>query len=76
MTLLKVSVTPGIVTTTICSKDEISAGWPWGGVDWIFNQQWGTEFNLWSRYHFHSSPTTLEKSLCANITHSSRVFPH
>ena len=76
MTLLKVSATEGIVTTNICSRAEISAGSPWGGVDWISTRRRGTEFNLWSGYPSRSSPTMPGKSLCANITHSSRVFPH
>jgi len=76
ITVLKVSATPGIVTTRIGSRAEISAGCPWGGVHWISNRQQGTEFNLWSRYHSCSSPTMPGKLLCAKITHSSRVFPH
>jgi len=76
ITLLKVSATPGIVTTRIGSRAEISAGCPWGDVDWISNRQRGTEFNLWSRYHSRSSPTMPGKSLRAKSTHSSRVFLH
>jgi len=76
ITLLKVSATPGIVTTRIGSRAEISAGCLWGGVDLIFNRRWGTEFNLLSAYHSRSSPTMPGKSLCAKITHSLRVFPH
>jgi len=48
----------------------------WGGVVCISNRWQGTEFNLWSEYHSHSSPTMPGKSLCAKITHSSRLFPH
>jgi len=76
MTVVKVSATPGMVTTWIGSKADTSAGCPWGGVVWISNSWRGTEFNLWSGYHSHSSPTMLAKLLCAKITHSSRVFPH
>jgi hypothetical protein len=76
MTNLKVSATMSIVTTRIGSRVEISAGCPWGGVVWISNRRQGTEFNLWGRYHTHSSPTMPGKPLCAKITHSSRVFPH
>jgi len=55
MTVLKVSATPGIVTTMIDSSAYISAGCPWGDVVWISNRRRGTEFNLWSGYHsrFH-----------------------
>ena len=60
----------------IGSRAEISAGYVWGGVDWISNRQQGTEFNLWSGYHSHSLPRMLGKSFCAKITQSSRVFPH
>jgi len=73
---LKKSATPHIFTTRIGSRAEISAGSPWGGVDWISNRRWGTQFNLLSRYHSRSSPTMPGKSLCANITYSSRIFPH
>jgi len=38
ITLLNVSATPGIVTTRISLRAEISAGSPWGGVDWISNR--------------------------------------
>jgi len=76
ITLLKFSATPGIVTTRIGSRAEISAGCPWGRVDWISNRRWGTEFNLWSGYHTRSSPTMPGKWLSAKSTHSSRVFPH
>jgi len=76
MTVLEVSATPGIVTTEIGSWANISAGCPWGGVVCISNRQRGTEFNLWSSYHSRSSPTMLWQSLCAKITHSTRVFPH
>jgi len=76
MTLLKVSATPGIVTTRIGSRAEISAGSLWGGVDWISNRRQGTEFNHWSGYHSHSSLTMPGKSLCAKITHSATVFSH
>jgi len=76
ITLLNVSATTGIVTTKIGSSAEISTGCPWDDVDWIYNWRRGTEFNLWSGYHSPSSPTMPGKSLCAKITHLSRVFPH
>ena len=76
MTLLKVSATLGIVTTRICSTAEISAGSPWGEVDWISNRRRGTEFNLGRRYHYCCSPTLPRKLLYTNIAYSSRVFPH
>jgi len=76
MTVLKVTATPGIVTTKIGSRADISAGCPWGCVAWISNRRWSTEFNLCSWYHFHSSPTMPGESLSATITHSSPVFPH
>jgi len=76
MTVLKVSATPPIVTTKIGSWADISAGCLWGGVVCISNRRRGTEFNLWSGYHSRSSPTMPGKSLCAKITHSSRLFPH
>jgi len=66
----------GIVTTRIGSRVEIRAGCPWGGVDWISNRWQGTEFNLWSGYHYRSPPTMPGKSLCAKLTHSSMVSPH
>jgi len=74
--LLTVSATPGIVTTRIGSRAEISAGCRWGGVDWISIVRRGTELNLWSRYHSRFPPTLPGKSLCTKITHSPRVFPH
>jgi len=40
------------------------------------NRRRGTEFNHRSGYHYLSSPTFPGKSLCPQITHSSRVFPH
>jgi len=76
ITLLKVSAALGIVTARIGSRAEISAGWLWGGVDWISNRRRGTEFNLWSGYHSCASPTMPGNLLFAKITHSSRVFPH
>jgi len=72
--LMMVSATPGIVTTRIGSRAGFSAGFLWGGVDWISNRRRGTELNLWSRYHSCSSVTMPGKSLWTNITHSSRVF--
>jgi len=71
-----VFATPGIVTTTIGSCGNISAGCPWAGVVWISNRRPGTESNLLSGYHSHSSPTMPGKLLSAKMTHSSRVFPH
>jgi len=76
MTVLKVSATPGIVTTKIGSRAVTCARYQWGGVACIANRRRGTKCNLWSWYHSRSSPTMLGKSSCAKITHSSRVFPH
>jgi len=76
MTLLMVSATLDIVTTRIGSRADISAGCLWSGVDWICKGRQGTEFNLWSGYHFHCLLTMPGKLLCAKITHSSRVFSH
>jgi len=76
MTVLKLTATPGIVTTTIGSKPDTNAGFPWRCVVCISNRQWGTEFNLWSAYQSVSSQTMPGKMLCANVTYSSRVFPH
>jgi len=76
MTVLKVSATPGIVTTKIGSWADICAGCPWGGVVWISNWRRSTEYNLWSGYHSRSSPTMPGKLLSTKITHSLRVFPH
>jgi len=76
MIVLKVSATQGIVTIRIGSRADRSAGCPWGGVVWISNRRQGTEFNLWSGCHSHSSPTMLGKSSCSQLTHSLRVFLH
>jgi len=56
MTLLNVSATLGIVTTIIGSKADVSAGCPCGGIDWITNRRWSTEFCLRNGYHSRSSP--------------------
>ena len=76
MTLLNVSATPGIVTTRIGSRVDVSAGHPCGGVFWIYMRQRGTELCLRSGCHSRSSPIILGKSFCTIFTHLSRVFPH
>ena len=75
ITLLNVSAPPGIVTTMIGSKPDVSAGWPCSGADWIAEMQQGTEFCLHSGYHLCSSPIILGKLFCARLTHSQRVIP-
>ena len=57
MTVLKVSATPGIVTTKIGSWVDISAGCQCDRVVCISKWRRGTEFGLWSWYHSHSSLT-------------------
>jgi len=76
MTVLMVSATPSIVPTRIGIRTDTGAGCLWGGVIWISNRWQGTEINLWSGYHSRSSRTMLGKLMCAEITHSSMVFPH
>jgi len=76
MTLLIITATPGIVTTRIGSKSDVSAGCPWGWVDWILARQQGTPCCLRKRYHSRSSLILLGMWFCAIISHSSRVFPH
>jgi len=76
LTLLNVSASPGIVTTRIGSKADVSAACPCGGVDWISQRRWGTQFYLRYGYHSCSPPIILGNTFCARLTHSSSVFPH
>jgi len=76
MTRLNVSATPGIVTTRIGSKAEVSTGWSCGGGDWISERWQGAECCLHNRYHSRLSPMILAKWFCARLTHSSRVLAH
>ena len=76
MTLLYISATPGHVTTIIGSRADVSTGCPCVGVVWISMRQQGTECCLGNGYHFRSSKIIPEESLCAIVTHSSRLFLH
>jgi len=76
MTLLNISCTPGIVTTRICSRADVSAGCPCGWVVCISERGRGTEFCLHIGCHSRSSPIIPGKSFCAIFTHFSKVFPH
>jgi len=76
ITLLNVSATSGIVITRIGSNADVHAGCPCGGVDWISERWWGTEFCVRNGYHSCSSPMIFRKSFCAIFTHSSMVFPN
>jgi len=76
MTLLNVSATPGIVTTMIGSRADVSAGCPCGGVFWISLRGRCTELYLRRGYHSRSSLIIPRKSFCTIFTHLSRVFPH
>jgi len=55
MTLFNLSATPGIVTTRIGWNDDLRAGCPCGGVDWISGRRRDTEFGLRNGYHSRSS---------------------
>jgi len=59
MTLLNVSSSLGIVTTSIRSTADVSAGCPRGGVVWISKTWWGTEFSFSDGFHSPSVPIIL-----------------
>jgi hypothetical protein len=76
MTLLHVTATLGIVTTTIGSKADVSAGCPCNEDDWITEWQRGTEFCVRNGHHSRLLRIILAKSFCARSTHISSIFPY
>ena len=76
MTLLNFSSTPGIVTTRIGSMSNVTARCPCGGVDWITERRWDTEFWLCTWYNSRLWLKIWGKLFCARSCHSVKVFPH
>jgi len=74
MTLLNVSVIPGIATIRIGSRADVSAGCHGSGVVWISMRRRGTECCLHDGYIPDPSPMSPGMSFCALFTHSSRVI--
>jgi len=76
ITLLNISATPGIVTTRIGSRADVSAGCPCGGVFCVSIRRRDIEFCLCCGHHSRSSPIIPGNLFRTISTPSGKVFPH